>query len=73
MKIRDKKTIINNFLKMATITGTQCATNVLAVEGSAVNTLGFPAGAKNTEFGETVVFITNAFFVLEPSKPCVLL
>jgi hypothetical protein len=70
MKIPDKKTIINNFLKMASIIGTLCSANILAVEESAVITLEFPAGAKNTGFGETGVSFTNKFYVLEPCKRC---
>jgi hypothetical protein len=66
MKIQDEKTIINNFLKMATTIDTQCFANILAVEKSAVITLEFPAGAKNTRLNETGVSFANAF--LEPCK-----
>lgn len=47
---------------MATIIGTLCSANVLAVEKFAVISLEFPAGAKNTGFGETGVIFANMLY-----------
>lgn len=68
MKIRDKKAIINNFLKMGTLIDTLYSANVLADEKSAVGTLEFPAGTINIGFSETGVSFANTSYVLESCK-----